>query len=42
VWAPEGGIWIVVQMPGAKTGIAPTDPSGLQYGKAPKFTNANA
>ena len=37
VWAPEGGVWIVVQMPGAHTGIAPTDPSGLEYGKAPKF-----
>lgn len=37
VWAPEGGVWIVVQLPGS-TGIAPTDPSGLEYGKAPKFT----
>ena len=35
VHAPEGGIWIVVQMPGATTGEAPTDPTGLAYGKAP-------
>jgi hypothetical protein len=42
VWAPEGGVWIVVQMPGATTGIGPSGPSGLQYGKAPKFVNANA
>ena len=34
VFAPEGGIWIVVQMPGATTGVAPTDPTGLEYGKA--------
>lgn len=33
--APSGGIWIVVQMPGATTGEAPTDPTGLSYGKAP-------
>lgn len=38
VWAPEGGVWIVVQLAGATTGEAPTDPTGLQYGKAPKFT----
>ncbi|MBP8294546.1 MAG: hypothetical protein KAX84_00470 [Burkholderiales bacterium] len=38
VWAPEGGIWIVVQLPGATTGVGPTDPTGLEYGKAPKFT----
>ena len=35
VEAPEGAIWIVVQMPGATTGEAPTDPTGLSYGKAP-------
>ena len=38
VWAPEGGVWIVVQLAGVTTGEAPTDPTGLQYGKAPKFT----
>ena len=36
VWAPEGGIWIVVQLAGAKTGVPPTDPTGLSYGKASK------
>jgi hypothetical protein len=35
VEAPGGGVWIVVQMPGATTGEAPTDPTGLSYGKAP-------
>ena len=35
VEAPSGAIWIVVQMPGATTGEAPTDPTGLSYGKAP-------
>lgn len=33
VRAPQGGTWIVVQMPGATTGEAPTDPTGLSYGK---------
>jgi hypothetical protein len=37
VHAPEGGVWIVVQLPGATTGVAPTDPTGLAYGKAPKY-----
>lgn len=35
VHAPDSGIWIVVQLPGATTGEAPTDPTGLSYGKAP-------
>ena len=32
---PDGAEWIVVQLPGAHTGEAPTDPTGLAYGKAP-------
>ena len=35
VHAPDGAEWIVVQLPGATTGEAPTDPTGLAYGKAP-------
>jgi len=35
VSVPNGGQWIVVQLPGATTGVAPTDPTGLEYGKAP-------
>lgn len=41
VKAPQGGIWIVVQMPGATTGEAPTDPTGLSYGKAKSTTTAS-
>ena len=37
VKVPGGGQWIVVQLPGATTGVAPTDPSGMAYGKAPSY-----
>jgi hypothetical protein len=37
VRVPDGGEWIVVQLAGATTGIAPTDPSGVAYGKAPSY-----
>ena len=37
VSVPNGGQWIIVQLPGPTTGVAPTDPSGLEYGKAPSF-----
>jgi hypothetical protein len=42
VEAPSGGIWIVVQLPGAHTGEAPTDPTGLSYGKAPSRAQIKA
>ena len=35
VFSPKGGVWIILQMPGPTTGEAPTDPSGLAYGKSP-------
>lgn len=38
VHAPKGGVWIVVQLPGATTGEGPTDPTGLAYGKAKAYT----
>lgn len=32
VYSPKGGIWIILQLPGPRTGEAPSDPSGLTYG----------
>jgi hypothetical protein len=37
VRVPSGGQWIIVQLAGSTTGIAPTDPSGVAYGKAPTY-----
>lgn len=36
VHSPKGGVWIILQMPGPSTGEAPTDPSGMAYGKKPQ------
>jgi hypothetical protein len=32
-YSPTGGTFLLVQMPGPTTGIGPTDPSGIAYGK---------
>jgi hypothetical protein len=32
VFTPEGGLWIIVQMPDPATGYAPKDPTGKAYG----------
>lgn len=32
VFTPEGGVWIIVQMPDPTTGYAPQDPTGKAYG----------
>lgn len=40
VYTKTGGVWIVVQLPGTTTGEVPTDPTGLAYGKAPKYVAA--
>ncbi len=35
VYSPKGGVWIILQLTGPTTGVPPTDPTGLEYGKAP-------
>jgi hypothetical protein len=35
-YSPNGGVWLQIQLPNPRTGDAPTDPYGHDYGDKPK------
>ena len=42
VHVPKGGVWIIVQLPGATTGVPPEDTQGFAYGPEPARKRAQS